>query len=105
MTGVFREKSIDTAAIAKYGPFLVGDLDELGLQFQGTFTTDSYDIETSNESGESVAPTDGSFLKIGASVTAAGLVQPTGYAKWLRLNKTAGSAAITVELTGLVAIR
>ena len=103
MSGAMRQKTQVLTAVAAATPILVGDLENVTLQFLGTFATDSITIETSNEPGESTAVSN--WETVGTAITAVGIETPTGLGKWLRLDKTAGSNAITVHISGTIKIR
>lgn len=63
--------------------------------FTGTFGTDSFTIMVSNTDPKPADATDGT--PFGAAVAAAGKVAVTESYKWIKVKKTAGTAAILVE--------
>ena len=61
----------------------------------GTFGTDSFQVMVSNTDPKPLDATDG--VNYGAAVTAQGKVAVTESYKWIKVKKTAGTAAILVE--------
>lgn len=68
----------------------------LSILFEGTFGTDSFQIMVKNDDTIPADATDG--VNYGAAVTVVGFKAVTETYKWIKVKKTAGTAAITVTL-------
>lgn len=102
-TGLQRQKKVTLTGTGQSGAFYVGDLENVRIQASGTFSSDSIQPQLSDNEGQVAAISD--WEDEGSPVTAEGFTSITGRGTWLRYDKTAGSAAILLVLTGDIRIR